>query len=172
MSQSKLSYSAVAKSNTFPSLPAASYSSSDLPTSCVATHEKKLNVVLYGVQECPSGMSRSARQDSDLTNVLSVLSSIDPTIKSLLIIDCFKLGKFTQSTHLKPNLSGLLMHPDSPPNDLTFPLAPFLLKPHFPFQQCAQNFLLLKQGWQLIQKGIDHKFITIRGDCLYVCKKL
>ena len=66
MSPSKPSYSAVTKCSTSP-MPAAS---SDLSTSREANHAKKLNVVLYGVQGFPSGMSRSARQDSDLSSVV------------------------------------------------------------------------------------------------------
>ena len=173
MSQNKLSYSAVARSNTSPSLPAASYSS-DLPTPRVATHERKLNVVLYGVQECSSGMSRSARQDSDLTNVVSVLSSIDPTIQSLSISDCFRLGKFTESSRPRPILVRFIRVVDASRilakrSDLS---PPFSLKPDLPFQQRVHNSLLLKQRWQLIQNGIDRKFITIKGDCLYVRRKL
>ena len=173
MSQNKLSYSAVARSNTSPSLPAASYSS-DLPTPRVATHERKLNVVLYGVQECSSGMSRSARQDSDLTNVVSVLSSIDPTIQSLSISDCFRLGKFTESSRPRPILVRFIRVVDASRilakrSDLS---PPFSLKPDLPFQQRVHNSLLLKQRWQLIQNGNDRKFITIKGDCLYVHRKL
>ena len=37
--------------------------------------DKKFNVVLYGVEECPSGMSKSARFESDLSSALKVLSS-------------------------------------------------------------------------------------------------
>ena len=134
MSLSKPSYSAVTKSNTSPMLPAAS---SDLPTSREANHAKKLNVVLYGVQECSSGMSRSARQDSDLS---SVLSSIDPIIQSLSISDCFRLGTFSQSSRPRPILTRFIKVADAnriytKRSNLSHP---FSLKPDLPFQR-VQN---------------------------------
>ena len=44
--------------------------------------DNKFNTVLYGVQECPSGMSKSARFESDLSSVVSILSSLDGSINS------------------------------------------------------------------------------------------
>ena len=142
MSLSEPSYSAVTKSSTSP-MPAAS---SDLPTSREADHAKKLNVVLYSVQECPSGMSRSAQQDSDLSSVVSALSSIDPTIQSLSISDCFRLGKFSQSSRPRPILIRFIRVADA--NRILTKRSnlshPFSLKPDLPFQR-VQNSLLLKQ---------------------------
>ena len=171
MSLSKPSYSAVTESSTSPTLPTAS---SDLSSSREAIHAKKLNVVLYGVQECPSGMSRSARQDSDLCSVVSALSSVDPTTQSPSISDCFRLGKFSQSSRPRPILIRFIRVADA--NRILTKRSnlshPFSLKPDLPFQQRVQNSLLLKQRWKLIQNGVDRKFIAIRGDCLYVHKKL
>ena len=171
MSVSKPSYSAVTKSSTSPTSPAAS---SDLSSSREANHAKKLNVVLYGVQECPSGMSRSAQQDSDLSSVVSALSSIDPTIQSLSISNCFRLGKFSQSSRPRPILIRFIRVAVA--NRILTKRSnlshPFSLKPDLPFQQRVQNSLLLKQRWKLIQNGVDRKFIAIRGDRFYVHKKL
>ena len=128
------------KPATSPTLPAAS---SDLSSSREANHAKKLNVVLYDVQECPSGMSRSARQDSDLSSIVSALSPIDPTIQSS---DCFRLGKCSQSSRQRPILIRFFRVADAN-RILTkrYNLShPFSLKPDLPFQR-VQNSLLLKQ---------------------------
>ena len=64
-------------------------------------------MVLFGVEECSTGASRSDRLSSDLNNVVSVLSEADHTIQPLSIKDCFRLGKFKPSLHLgkfKPSL--------------------------------------------------------------------
>ena len=56
--------------------------------------ESKFNVVLYGVEECRSGLPRSARFESDLTSVVSVFSALDSSIQSQSVRDCYRLGKF------------------------------------------------------------------------------
>ena len=58
-------------------------------------HDSKYNVVLYGVEECRSGMLRSARLDSDLTSAISVFSALDSSIQSQSVRDFFRLGKFS-----------------------------------------------------------------------------
>ena len=59
--------------------------------------DSKFNAVLYGVQECPLGMSKSARFESDLTATVNVLSPLDSSIQPQPIKDCFRLGKFSSN---------------------------------------------------------------------------
>jgi len=56
--------------------------------------EKKFNVVVYGISECPNGTSRSERLNQDLSDVVSVLSKVSSSIEPQAIKDCFRLGKF------------------------------------------------------------------------------
>ena len=56
--------------------------------------DKKFNIVIYGIDECPKGMTRSERLDSDLSKVVSVMSGINSSVQSQAIKDCFRLGKF------------------------------------------------------------------------------
>ena len=53
-----------------------------------------INVVLYGVDECPSGTSHSARLAADLESVVSVCATIDSTFQAQALKDCFRLGKY------------------------------------------------------------------------------
>ena len=44
--------------------------------------DRRYNVVLYGVEECPSGSSHFARLSSDLASVVSVFSALDDTVQT------------------------------------------------------------------------------------------
>ena len=93
----------------------AAYSSREFDTHSTshASHssESKFNVVLFGVQECPSGMSKSARFESDLSNTVGVLSSIDSSIQPQSIRDCFRLGKFSpRASRPRPILTSIKNH--------------------------------------------------------------
>ena len=43
----------------------------------VPNPEKKFNIVIYGINECPKGTTRSERLKSDLSKVVSVVSGIN-----------------------------------------------------------------------------------------------
>ena len=64
-------------------------------SSVLPSSDKKFNVVLYGVGECPSGLSKSARFELDLSNAAKVLSSINNSIGPNSVKDCFRLGKYS-----------------------------------------------------------------------------
>ena len=57
--------------------------------------------MLYGVDEYPSGTSRSARLAADLETVVSVFATIDSTFQAQALKDCFRLGKYNPA-HDKP----------------------------------------------------------------------
>ena len=54
-----------------------------------------MELIIYGVDECPSGMAKAAHLESDLSNVISVLPMVDSSIQPQSIKDCFGLGKFS-----------------------------------------------------------------------------
>ena len=57
--------------------------------------ERKYNVILFGLDECPRGTSRSAVLDEDLKKAIFVLSKADQSINSNTIKDIYRLGRFT-----------------------------------------------------------------------------
>ena len=61
--------------------------------------DRKFNVVIHGISECPAGMPRFARVYKDLESVVSALSDIDPNIQSQSISDCFRLGQYKKAGH-------------------------------------------------------------------------
>ena len=56
-----------------------------VPSQRMIISDKKYNLVLYGVKECHSGSSRSARLESDLTSVVSVLITLESSLHSSLL---------------------------------------------------------------------------------------
>ena len=53
---------------------------------------RKFNIVVFGVNECPKGTNRQTRQSSDLSNVAIIISSLNTGVKPDSISDCFRLG--------------------------------------------------------------------------------
>ena len=77
---------------------------SSIPLHRKLSPEEKFTIMLYGVDECAPGMSRSARQESDLSTVAAVLSLLDSSIQSQSIRDCLRLGKFSSESRPRPIL--------------------------------------------------------------------
>ena len=57
--------------------------------------DRKYNIVVYGIDECPKGLNKSDRFNYELTNVVSTMSKIDSSFNSQSIKDCFRLGKYS-----------------------------------------------------------------------------
>ena len=137
--------------------------------------DKKFNVVLYGVEECPSGMSISARFESDLSSAVKVFSSIHNSIEPQSIKDCFRLGKFSPgSSRPRPilvkfiriwDVTGIL----TKRSNLS---SPYVIKPDMPHEQRVRESALLKERWHLIQSGVHRSNIKIKKDRLFVSNML
>ena len=65
------SYSFVVKSDVSPTVPSVPKISANIMPSTSSNHE---SIVLYGLEECPSGLTRSSRLESDLTNISNIFS--------------------------------------------------------------------------------------------------
>ena len=59
------------------------------------TLERKFNVVLYGIQESTRGTLKHQRQQHDLEEASSLISSTSNLVSPGAIRDCFRLGKYT-----------------------------------------------------------------------------
>ena len=141
----------------------------------VPNPDRKYNVVVYGVEECPQGTPKHARLQSDLKHVVSVMSKVDNTICLESIKDCYRLGKFKPNQSLpRPVLVKFIRISDvssilSKKGDFS---QPFSVKPDLSPEERHRDSLLLKARWSLIQAGTDRSQIKIRGSRLYVNKKL
>ena len=138
-------------------------------------HDRKFNVIVYGIDECPENTPKHARTESDLKNVVSVLSKVDNSVEPQSIKDIYRLGKFkSNSKHPRPILVKFIRAADassvlSKKGSLSHPLA---IKPDLSPEERHRDAVLLKERWCLIQSGVPRSDIRIRDSRLYVKKKL
>ena len=137
--------------------------------------DRKYNVIVYGVNECPKGTTKHARLESDLNGAVTVLSKLDNHIQKKSIKDVYRLGKFNPvAIHPRPLLVQFIRATDvvsvlSKKGSLSRPL---FIKPDLSPQERQRDSILLKERWSLVQTGIPRHDIKIRGPCLYVKGKL
>ena len=137
--------------------------------------DRKFNIILYGVDECPQGTSRADRFESDLDQAVSVLSTIESTVQPQSIKDCYRLGKFShQKTRPRPILIKFIRITDVSKilSKRGLLSRPYLVKPDMSPEQRLAESALLKERWRLLQSGIARANIKIRNTRLYVNKKL
>ena len=63
--------------------------------------DKKFNVVMYNISNCPQNSSRQTCQQTDLDNILKVFSDAEVDIDNSSIKDFFCLGKFNSKHNPK-----------------------------------------------------------------------
>ena len=176
-------FSKVKTTATISSAP-SSGSSSAIPVTNIATNhpsslgaltDRKFNLVIQGIPECPSSLKRFERLQQDQQNVLKVLSNLDSSINLSSVKDNFRLGQFKKDViRPRPILVKLLRSGDvqsilSKRGSLQ---APISIKPDMTTEERDNEKILLNQRWLLIQKGINRKQIKIRGINIFVNNKL
>ncbi len=145
------------------------------PTKPRYVPDKKFNVILYGVNECPPGTDRLTRLSSDLNNVVAVFSTLDSDIQRHSIKECYRLGKFDpQQEKPRPILARFIQMADvvsilSKRGSLS---KPHFVKPDMSLQQRKIEAILLKQRWSLLQAGTPRSQIKIRNASIFVGNKL
>ena len=132
---------------------------------------RKFNIVIFGVKECPTGSLKSSHLAHDSGEVMAILSRLDASIQPSAIKDLFRLGKFkSDNQRPRPILVQFLRSCDVV-NILskTYLLSrPLLIKPDMSPQERDRNSKLLKVRWSLIQGGTDRKSIKISKSSIYV----
>ncbi|XP_065886047.1 uncharacterized protein [Dysidea avara] len=137
--------------------------------------ERKFNVVVYGIPECPQKTNRQLRTKQDLENVIDAMSKADNEIESNDIKDLYRLGKYDhKSQRPRPLLikflrSNVALDILSSKNKLE---APIYIKPDLTPFECQKERLLLKERRSLIDNGTERRNIKMRNDSLYVNNKL
>ena len=118
------------------------------PPSSKSNPERKYNIVVYGVDEHASGLTRASRQGADLESVVSLFSRIDSSNTSQCIRDCFRLGKFSHNDRPRPLLVKLIRVSDVNKilsNSRLIP-KPYMFKPDMsPSQRQCEAILLKKR---------------------------
>ena len=130
---------------------------------------RKYNIILYGLKECEKGTKRPIRMKEELEQVTQILTATEKSVGPQSIRDCFRLGKYSESSKRpRPvlvklsrsyDVSSILSNRQFLPKDLT-------IKPDLPPAERAVESLLMKERWQLIQSGQNKKDIKIYGNKL------
>ena len=141
----------------------------------VPIQEKKFNVLIFGIQECPKGFSRQSHSESDIKTAVSILSYIDSTICDQNISDVYCVGKYnSERQRPRPTLVKFIRSADA--SNVLFKRnmtpKPYVIKPDLSKLERIRNSVLLNERWSLIQSGIDRKSIKIRNHSIYVCNKI
>lgn len=133
--------------------------------------DRKYNVVVYGIQECAEGTSKTDRNKHDVKHVLPVFSKLDEEIQALSIRDCLRLGKYKpNSQRPRPilvrlnrtmDVSSILSKRKELPAGVT-------IKPDMSIEERQAEGMLLKERWSLIQSGVDKRQIKIKSSTLYI----
>ena len=67
--------------------------------------DRNLNIVIYGVKECPKGTSKFNRAMVDLKSVTSIISKLDSSFNEYSIRDTLQLGRYQEKAeHPRPLL--------------------------------------------------------------------
>ena len=130
------------------------------------TQDRKCNVVVYGVDECPQNTPRNVRLQKDTDAVTKVFGSIEIAVEPSLILDCYRLGKYNpQKSKPRPILVKLQRAIDASSilankGSLS---APIFIKPDKSLAELEIESILLKERWNLIQAGHQRKSIRINS---------
>ena len=138
--------------------------------------DRKQNIVIYGIPECPKGTPRYDRFHMDDQSATKVISTILPTFTSLGINDCYRLGRYDDS---KPRSRPILVKLNRA-SDVSQILAKksmlyssaFRVHPDLPPAERKALSLLLLERKDLITSNVDKKTIKIHNSCLYINDKL
>ena len=139
-------------------------------------HERKYNIILYGLDECLKGSSRSTRLEGDLNKALTVLCKFDQSIGSHAIKDIYRLGRFSPTIRKpRPLLVKFIRVADairilSMRGSVN--VTPIIVKPDMSPHERKNEYILLKERWSLIQSDVPRRDIKIRGHRLLVRNKL
>ena len=98
-----LNVSSIASQNDKPAVTVESQSKPSAPkpppliTRGILPGERKFNLVIHGIAECPKATPRSERQKSGLASCLTVVSKLNADIDTHSFRDCLCLGNYKES---------------------------------------------------------------------------
>ena len=144
-------------------------------TNLDASPDRRYNLIIQGISECPSNMKKFERFQSDQQNVLKELSNLDSSINPGCVKDTFRLGKYKKdSNRPRPILVKLLRSSDvqSILSKRSSLKAPISIRPDMTLEERDNEKILLKQRWLLLQRGINRQQIKICGNSIFMDNKL
>jgi len=138
----------------------------------ISSNDRQFNVVVYGIDECPTNTIRPAHLKQDYNSVFSIFSGLGVIPDPGTILDCYKcksqpsrprliLVKFRSVIHVNQVLANK--------GSLS---SPIFIKPDLSPDERAREAILLKERWALLQKGYGRNMIRIHNNSIFVNNKL
>ena len=137
--------------------------------------DKRFNIVIYGLNECPKGSPRHIRITKDTELACKAIKSIYPDMSDFAVCDCLRIGrysgertrplvvKFTRLCDVATVFANRYKIPKSESPNIS--IKPFMSK-----AERKQESTLLKERRALIESGVDRKTIKIRGNSIFINK--
>ena len=157
-----------------PSTSAGKESSENRNQSVSSGNEKKFNIVVYGIPECPQKTNRQSRFKKELEHAIEALSKAEDEIDPSDIKDLHRLGKYdSKSERPRPLLikflrSNIVLDILSSKTKLEDPI---YIKPDMTLHERQKERLLLKERRSLIDNGTERRYIKIRNDSIFLHNK-
>ena len=134
-------------------------------------YERKYNITVHGVPENPHGIHWTTHASKDLNTVSSIISTIDNSITTNSIRDCYHLEKYS-GTNKRPHpvLVRLYRSHDAQiilSKRSSLKGSSTTIKPDMSHAERTTEQILLKEHWQLIQSDSTNN-IKIRGSRLFI----
>ena len=144
-------------------------------TSHSCQHDRKFNVVVFGIAEPPSESSPFTRTTKDTENIIRLFEKINPDFSSATLHDCFRLGRYKKDqSRPRPilaklnrtvDVASILSDRAKYPNGIN-------IKPDLTKEERSCESKLLAERWRLMQSGTDKKLIKIKKSSIYIQGKL
>ena len=142
------------------------------------SNERKFNVVMYGIDECPEGMKKPQRDYQDNESVVNVINSLDSSLDKQSVRDCFRMGKYSKEK-CRPilvklacasNASSVLSNRRKLSESEKY--NKISVKRDMSKLERQEESVLLKERFTLIRAGALRKDLKIRGNQLFVKNKV
>jgi len=173
--QESMSINMISEPPSLDPTPRQLHQAKSVPQSSYSADDKKFNIVVYGIKECPPKTAKHARLEQDVQNIASAFEEAELPINTDSVRDHFRLGKYkTDAERPRPILIKFLRSTDASlalSKSSSFK-SPVRIKPDLtPEERKIENYLL-KERWSLIQLGFERPRIKLRNKSIFVDNKL
>lgn len=146
------------------------------PQSHSDRNERKFNVVIIGLAECPKGTPRAERMAMDEEAIVHSIRQQIPSFSPLCIRDCYRLGKYEHSSASRPRPILVSLNRASDVSlvlSKRFPPGSIHIRPDLPLEARRAQSIIRRERQSLIDQGLtDKRTIKIRGNRIFIGERL
>ena len=142
-----------------------------MPMASAPQPDRKLNLIVFGINEQAKGTAKCLCSTTDLFAVGSIFSNLASFVTEQSVHNCYRMGHFNEGS------KRLVLVKWSRASDITLILSSraklaelpgIRIKPDRPMSERSIESLLLKERRPPINSGTDSRVIKIGGSTLYV----